>query len=144
MCTDTIGIVGLGLIGGSLAKAFKQHTDFVVTGYDAEPEVISRGMTDGVIDGEMSLEECDFIISALYPSATIDFLKKNADRIKKGAIVCDCGGTKVKVCSECEKIATENGFTFIGMHPMAGTEHSGYGFSYAGLFEGASLVICSD
>lgn len=144
MKINNIGIVGLGLIGGSLAKAFKKYTDLIVTGYDAEPEVISRAVRDGVIDCELCLEECDFLISALYPSATIDFLHKNADRIKNGAYVCDCGGTKLKVCAECKRIAEENGFAFVGMHPMAGTEHSGYGFSSAELFNGASLIICAD
>lgn len=144
MKIDSIGIIGLGLIGGSLAKAFKKYTSLTVTGYDAEPEVISRAIKEGVIDGETCLDKCDFLISALYPSATIEFLSKNADRIKKGAYVCDCGGTKLKVCRECEQIAKENGFTFIGMHPMAGTEHSGYGFSTPELFKGASLIICAD
>lgn len=144
MKTNNVGIIGLGLIGGSLARAFKKYTNVTVTGYDAEPEVISRAVSEGVIDGETCLEECDFLISALYPSATIEFLNKNADRIKKGAFVCDCGGTKLKVCENCEKIALDNGFTFVGMHPMAGTEHSGYGFSSAELFQGASLIICSD
>ena len=144
MHTDKIGIVGLGLIGGSLAKAFKQYTSCTVTGYDADPEIISRGVLEGVIDGEMNIEDCDFIISALYPSDTIDFIKSNADRIKKGAFVCDCGGTKKLVCDQCCEIADAAGFTFVGMHPMAGTEHSGYGFSTGELFGGASLIICSD
>ncbi len=139
-----IGIVGLGLIGGSLAKAFKKYTDFTVTGYDREPEVISRSIAEGVIDCELQIETCDFIISALYPSATVEFVINNADRIKKGATICDCGGTKQRVCSECEKISKEKGFRFIGMHPMAGTEHSGYVFSYPELFENASLIICSE
>ena len=143
MRIDNIGIVGLGLIGGSLARAFKKYTDCTVAGYDSEPEVISRAVAEGVIDCELNIEDCDFIISALYPSATISFVRDNADRIKKGALVCDCGGTKHQVCNECEKIAHENGFLFVGMHPMAGTEHSGFSFSDADLFQGASLIICS-
>ncbi len=144
MDVKKIGIVGLGLIGGSLAKAFKQYTDCIVEGYDCEPEIITRAIKDGVIDGELILEECEFLICALYPDATVEFLKSNADRIKKGAFVCDCGGTKSLVCDRCEQLAKDNDFVFVGMHPMAGTEHSGYSFASADLFVEASIVICSE
>lgn len=139
-----IGMIGLGLIGASMAKAFKENTDSIVAGYDINPETITKAVTDGVIDKEARFEECDIIISALYPKATVEFVQKYAKKIKKNALVLDCGGTKRFVCSECERIAKENGFKFIGMHPMAGTEHSGYDYSRGNLFEGASLIICSE
>ncbi|MBP3362107.1 MAG: prephenate dehydrogenase/arogenate dehydrogenase family protein [Clostridia bacterium] len=143
MHINKIGIIGLGLIGGSMAKALKKYTDYSVTAYDIEPEIITSAVYDGTIDGEMLPEECDMIISALYPEATVSYLEKFCKRIKKGALVCDCGGTKRLVCDKCVPIAEKCGFKFVGAHPMAGTEHSGYGFSNADLFGGASLIICS-
>lgn len=139
-----IAIIGLGLIGASLAKAFKAHTDNIVWGYDINPEVITKAKADGVIDGEADISDADLIISALYPSATVEFVKNNAHKIKKSACVIDCGGTKESVTGKCEKIALEHGFIFIGAHPMAGTEHSGYEFSKSDLFSGASLIICKE
>jgi len=139
-----IGMIGLGLIGASMAKAFKENTNCIVAGYDINPETITKAVNEGVIDAEARYEECDIIISALYPDATVDFVKKNCHKIKKGALVLDCGGTKELVCRECSKTAEEYGFKFIGMHPMAGIEHSGYDFSTGNLFRGASLIICSE
>lgn len=143
MHIDKIGIIGLGLIGGSLAKALKKYTDYTVTAYDIEPEIITSALAEGIIDGEMLPEDCDMIISALYPEATVNYLERFSNRIKKGALVCDCGGTKRLVCDKGVQIACKSGFRFVGAHPMAGTEHSGYGFSYAELFKDASLIICS-
>ncbi len=139
-----IGIVGLGLIGGSLAKAFKKYTDCTVSGYDINPETIGRAVKEKTIDCELKIDECDMLVMAVYPADTVRFLQENGAQVKKGAIVCDCGGTKEYVCGEAEKIAAEHGFTFVGAHPMAGTEHSGFDFSDSELFKNASLIICSD
>ncbi len=139
-----IAVIGLGLIGASMAKSFKKYTDNFVTGYDINPEVITRAKAGGVIDAEADISSADVIISALYPKATVEFIKTNDAKIKKGALCIDCGGTKELVCSECVPIAEKNGFEFVGAHPMAGTEHSGYEYAKADMFVGASLIICSD
>jgi len=144
MQVKKVGIVGLGLIGGSMAKAIKKFTDCTVVGYDTNPEIISIAMADGVIDAELHPSDCDFIISALYPAATAAFLEQFGKVLKKGTIVCDCGGTKSFICEKAEPIAEKYGFKFIGAHPMAGTEHSGYEFSRENMFYGASLIICSE
>ncbi len=136
-------IVGLGLIGGSLAKAFKKFTDYEIIGLDKDENVVKKAVTNKDIDKAFdgNFDGIDIIISALFPRDTINFLKENAKNIDKTTIVTDCGGVKEKVCNEIKPIAKENGFTFIGMHPMAGIEKFGYDNSFKDLFLGASLIL---
>jgi len=98
-------------------------------------EAIKDEMTDENI-GEM-----DMIFIALYPQATVEFVEANASKIKKDAIVADCGGVKRPICTPCEKLAEENGFIFIGAHPMAGTQFSGFNASRGNLFKNATMII---
>lgn len=136
-------IVGLGLIGASLAKAFKKRTDYFVAGFDIKSDVMEKALKDGSIDSKFcgSFDGFDIIISGLFPKDTIKFVTENAEKIPKNAIVTDCGGVKETVCRKLQKVSKENGFFFIGMHPMAGTEKFGYESSDADLFSGASLIL---
>lgn len=136
-------IVGLGLIGGSLAKAFKKFTDYDIIGYDKDEKVLESALDDKSIDAvfDGNFQGIDIIISGLFPKATIGFVTENAGKISKDTIVTDCGGVKEKVCREIQPIAEKNGFTFIGMHPMAGLERFGYYNSKADMFSGASLIL---
>lgn len=138
----TIGVVGLGLIGASVAKTVRKHTDFVLLGFDADKKVMENARLDGVIDGELDLKQdrCDIVIVALYPDDIVSFVKQNAAYLKD-TIVIDCGGTKTKVCTELFPVAEKNGFTFIGGHPMAGIEKSGYDYSTDSLFDGAFMIM---
>lgn len=138
-----IMIVGLGLIGGSLAKAFKKFTDYEIVGLDKNENVIKTAVENGDIKNAFdgNFNGIDIIISGLFPRDTIKFVTENADKIDKNTIVTDCGGVKEKVCRAIEPIARENGFTFIGMHPMAGIEKFGYENSLEDLFLGASLIL---
>lgn len=143
-CIQTVGVVGLGLIGGSFAKAYKENSGCRILGYDIDSTVNHFAIMDGSLDSILTKEnisECDLIILAMYPSAIITYLQEMADRIKKTALVIDCGGTKRDICRECQKIAHENGFTFVGGHPMAGKKYSGYKYSSGKLFKNASMVI---
>lgn len=143
----TVGIIGLGLIGGSLAKAFKKHTDHTVLGYNRTAVTSQRALEDEAIDGIMSLEElslCDMVIIALYPDATIKFVKDNIATFKKGTVIMDCSGTKQKICTELSSLCHDNGLYFVGGHPMAGIERSGYKYSYAEMYEGATMILCRD
>lgn len=140
----TVGIVGLGLIGASFAKAYKENSDYRILGYDIDSSINHFAVIDGTLDAiltEDNISDCDLILLALYPAAIIDYLKKHADKIKKTALVMDCGGTKRDICRECQKIAHEYGFTFVGGHPMAGKKYSGYKYSTGKLFKNASMVI---
>lgn len=139
-----IGVVGLGLIGGSLAKAIKYNTENTVLGYDIDLNVLLKAKLLGAVDGELTEEkipECDMIITGLYPQSTKDFINANAAKFKKGAIVVDTCGIKGYVCEDMWKTAKENGFVFIGAHPMAGLHYSGFEHSQVTLFNNASMVL---
>ena len=136
-------IVGLGLIGGSMAKAFKKYTKHNIIGFDRDSAVLGKALADGSIDEAFSgnFEGLDVLVSALFPEATISFVAENADKIDKNTIITDCGGVKEKVCSAIYPVAKENGLTFIGMHPMAGIEKFGYDNSFPDMFIGASVIL---
>ena len=139
-----IGIVGLGLIGGSFAKAFKRNADVKILASNRSRSTLELAMSEGVVDGELTKDtigECDLIIPALYNQAVIDYITEMAPYIRKDALVIDAGGLKRRICKECTKIADEYGFTFVGGHPMAGKKYSGYKYSSSKLFNEASMII---
>lgn len=139
-----IAVIGLGLIGGSMAKAIKQNTTHTVYGYDLQDTVVKKALLLGAIDAPLTdtlLSQCDLTIVALYPAASIDYVTQKASIIKKGAIVLDCCGVKESVCSRLEPLSQEHGFVFIGGHPMAGLEHSGFDHAKKALFMNASMVL---
>lgn len=139
-----IGIIGLGLIGGSMAKAIKENTSHKVFGLDLKDTIIKKAILMSAIDEALTpklLPTCDLVIVALYPQDTINFIKNHAKEIKKGAIVLDCCGVKRIICESLEPIANENGFIFMGGHPMAGVAHAGFAHSRKALFNNASMVL---
>ena len=82
-----IAIVGLGLIGGSIAKAIKYNTDNTVYGYDIDRGVLLKAKLLGAVDEELTsdiLPTCDMVILGLYPNDTLEFVRTHADKIKKG------------------------------------------------------------
>ena len=140
----TIGIVGLGLIGGSFAKAYSDNDEHKVLAYNRSKEVIQAAYNDKAIDGELNegnIKDCDLILLCLYPQLCIDYLTKMAPYIQKGTMVIDCCGTKELICKSCYPIARQYGFTFIGGHPMAGRHFSGYAYSTKTMYNGASMVL---
>lgn len=140
----TVGIAGLGLIGGSFAKAYAQCSDAKVLGYDLNDSITRFAGLDGTLDDvltEENIGKCDLIIPALYPDTVIDYIRKMAPFIRKGALVVDTAGLKRKICETCEKIAAEYGFIFVGGHPMAGKKYSGYKYSTSALFRNASMIV---
>ncbi len=141
---ETVGVVGLGLIGGSMAKAIHQYTDCTLLGYDLDGAVLSRALDEGVLSAALTpdrLSECDLVIIALYPEATVDYVTRNRDRFRKGGLVMDCGGVKGVVCGPLEAVVQDAGFRFVGGHPMAGIERSGYANAFPELFQRASLIL---
>ncbi len=139
-----VGIIGLGLIGGSIARALKNDTDETVMGYNRTKSVVLEAKLVEAIDCELTDERlgiCDYIILALYPEASVEYVKENYKKFKPGAIVMDTCGVKKYVCDELMPLAAENDFTFIGAHPMAGIERSGFSNSNAKMFNNASVVI---
>ena len=139
-----IGIVGLGLIGGSLAKAYKKNSDHVILGYDKAPSVVEFARIYGAVDSAMdknNLGECEALLIAVNPKDTVEFLNEHASLISPKTLVIDCCGTKRIVCGEGFRLAKEHGFIFIGGHPMAGTHKSGFANSSEDLFTGAPMVL---
>lgn len=139
-----IGIVGLGLIGGSLAKAFKYNTEHEVLGTDIDRGVLLKAKLLGAVDDELlpeQLSSCDLVITALYPQDTLDYITQHAQSFKKGAIVMDCCGVKRVICETLWQCAKENGFLFYGAHPMAGLHFSGFAYSDVHMFSNASMIL---
>ena len=144
-----IAIIGLGLIGASLAKAFKAHNterggDYFIGGYDADKAVLDYALMTDVVDETVTDENLgcyDYVFIAVYPDAAVEFVRNKGEYIKKGAIVLDCCGVKRAVCSVCFAEAEKHGFVFIGGHPMAGTQFSGLKNSKADMFKNACMIL---
>lgn len=138
-----VGILGLGLIGGSLARAYalEGHTVYAT---QRNETMLSFAMLAGAVHGKLTEETistCDLIILAIYPEGCAAWLEQNAHLVKKGALVIDCCGIKREICSRCFPLAQAHGFTFVGGHPMAGSQFSGFKYSRADLFAGAPMVL---
>ena len=139
-----VGIAGLGLIGGSLAKAYKRDPNMTVLGFDRDQATMEFAALSEAIDGNLTeerLPDCDMILVALYPQAAVEYLQHIAPFVRRDALVMDCCGTKRLVCKTGFALAEEYGFVFAGGHPMAGTHHSGFRASRASLFDGACMVV---
>lgn len=137
------GIVGLGLIGGSFAKAYHEHGDTVYA-FNRGRNTLDFAMLSGNVDAVLTKEnisKCDIIIIAVYPEAAAAYLDEMAPYIGSGPVVIDACGTKRKVCSLCFPIAEKYGLTYLGGHPMAGTHNSGFKYSRANMFHNAPMVI---
>lgn len=141
-----IGIVGLGLIGGSVAKSIKARTDDMVLGIDLNEETMALAKMSGSIDGVLTddkLESCDIIMIAVAPVALAKWVEEKASLIK-GTLLIDLCGVKRHIGKFISEKAKENGFSYIGGHPMAGKEVSGFKNSNATLFSGASMILIPD
>ena len=139
------GIVGLGLIGGSLAKSIKFHTAHTVLGCDINETALLQAKMFGAIDGELTektLGDCDVVLAALYPKAAVEWLLAHRAFFRPGALVADCCGVKRFVCDRLFPAFRDAPFTFMGGHPMAGRERSGFSFAQDDLFENASMILC--
>lgn len=138
-----VGILGLGLIGGSLARAYAKagHQVYVC---DLDKDMLAFAQLAGVVHQELNdsnIPTCDLILLAIYPDASADWLETHGRLISPDALVIDCCGTKVRVCARCFPIAQRCGFTYVGGHPMAGSHNSGFKYSRSNLFQGAPMVL---
>ncbi len=138
-----VGILGLGLIGGSLARAYSKsgHT---VAACEKDARILSFAMLSGAVHESLTAEtvpECDLILLAIYPGGSAAWLEENAPCIRKDALVLDCCGIKREICNRCFPLAQRYGFTFVGGHPMAGSHYSGFKYSRSNLFQGAPMVL---
>ena len=139
----TVGILGLGLIGGSLARAYALagHTVYAA---EKDETMLAFAQLAGAVDAPLTpenLRECELVLLAIYPDGSAAWLAENARHISRSALVMDCCGVKQQICEKCFPLAKQHGFTFIGGHPMAGTQFSGFKHSRADLFQGAPMVL---
>lgn len=138
-----VGVVGLGLIGGSAAKAFKA-VGATVFACDINEPIVSYAQLEGVVDSVLdckSIAKCDLLLLTATPRAVEGYLRGNARYINPNTLVIDFCGTKRRVCELGFSLAAEYGFTFVGGHPMAGLQYSGYKYSKATLYSGASFIM---
>lgn len=138
-----VGIVGLGLIAGSMAKAYAaaRHT---VLAWNRNRSILDFAMLDGTVDAELddnNIKACDLILVGLPPEASIQWIRDRADRFDRHTVVIDLCGTKQVVCDACFPLAEQYDFTFVGGHPMAGTQFAGYKNAFATMFVGAPMVL---
>ena len=139
----TIGMVGLGLIGGSMAKSIQAHTDDTVLGYDISREAVNMARMSGAIDGELtdgSIGSCSLIMIALPPAALVGWVREKA-ALMRGVLLVDLCGIKRSICRELTALAAQNSFSYVGGHPMAGKEVSGFANATANLFCGAAMIL---
>ncbi len=144
-----VGIVGLGLIGGSMAKAYREYSnenslDFKIYGTNRSRSIVDFAILEGTLNGtldEKTIPLCDVIFISLYPEASIEYLRQNSHLFAKHTIVMDLCGTKREICSVGFSLAEKHAYTFVGGHPMAGTHNSGYKYSKPSMFKGAPMVV---
>ena len=138
-----VGILGLGLIGGSLARAYalEGHTVYAA---EKDEQMLSFAMLAGAVQGKLdenTIPSCDLLLLAIYPGGSAAWLEENAPLISQKALVLDCCGVKREICARCFPLAEKYGFTFVGGHPMAGSHFSGFKYSRANLFAGQPMVL---
>lgn len=139
----TVGIIGLGLIGGSMARAYK-NSGFTVLGCDTNDVVLSWAKLNGIADENLTkdnIPDCDLILLAITPKSAAKWLEDNAPSIEKTTLVMDLCGTKRYICSVGFALAEKYGFTFVGAHPMAGSHIGGIKNSRADLFKDETVVL---
>ena len=139
-----VGIIGLGLIGGSLAKAFCRNKDTRVLGWDVNQSIVEFAQIAEAIHEPLTDEKLgslDLLLLATYPEAIVEHMTRLAPKLSPKTMVIDCAGTKEKVCAAVFPLAEKYGFRFLGGHPMAGTHQSGFKYSREDLFEGAPMVL---
>lgn len=142
-----VGIVGLGLIGGSMAKSIKNRTAHTVWGADLNSETMTMARMCGAIDApltEENLPQAELILVAIRPGAAIEWVRQHAPLISKSAILVDLCGVKRTVVASIAPVAEQYGFAYIGGHPMAGRERGGFTASTEDLYVGASMILTPD
>ena len=138
-----VGIEGLGLIGGSFAKAYSEK-DHAVYAENRNKNILDFAILSGTVDSYLTKDnigECDLVLLCAPPEAVMDYITEMAPYIGQKPIVIDCCGTKRVVAEKCMEVANKHGFTYAGGHPMAGTQYAGFKNSLTDMFVGAPMVI---
>ncbi len=138
-----IGIVGLGLLGGSYAQGLSQ-AGYNVKGIDIDPDTTILAREKGWIaeggEDPSLISDCDIVISALYPRAFVRWVKENQNHFKSGAILSDVTGVKEAIISQINEVLRHD-VEFIACHPMAGRESRGISYADSAQFQNANFII---
>ena len=141
----TIGFIGLGLIGGSIAKAIRKfHPDYHILAYARHKETLAAALNSGVINGVLEKEDerykiCDYVFLCAPVEYNIEYLKYLKTVISDSCIITDAGSVKGPIHEAVEKLEMDH--CFIGGHPMAGSERSGFSNSSDHLLENAYYIL---
>lgn len=139
-----IVVVGLGLIGGSIAKAIRQHTEHRVYGIDSDEGALLDACSCGAVDGKAGpreLARADMVYLCVYPEGALAFMEKHGPELKENCVVTDTCGVKAALCADMERLTASARYVFVAGHPMAGKERSGFSASDPSIFVGASYII---
>ncbi len=144
----TIGFVGLGLMGGSFAKAIRaSRANTVLTACDKNPSVLEDAVLDGTINTAFApsrvdemLALCDLVFVCLYPAAVAPFILEHENTFKRNAVITDIAGVKVKLAEDLKAFKRSDVDIILG-HPMAGSEREGYTHASAGIFKGRNYIF---
>lgn len=139
-----IVIVGLGLIGGSMAKALHGFEDYDIIGVDVSQPTLRYAVENDIVDRaeedpKKALAQGDLVFLCLHPSGIVDFLETHKDHFKPGAMVTDVCGIKGAVLEAAKALPPT--VSFVGGHPMAGTEHSGIQHALVDMFRNAHYIL---
>lgn len=137
-------IAGLGIIGGSIAKALKQNTPHQVLGMDVNEDSLLDACSCGAIDGKAGMEDirtADMVYLCVYPETALEFAREYGPLLKEGCVLTDTCGIKAAVCAGMEELRGTGRYVFVPGHPMAGKERSGFAASDPSIFVGASYII---
>ncbi|MFA5007079.1 MAG: prephenate dehydrogenase [Candidatus Izemoplasmatales bacterium] len=138
-----VGIVGLGLMGGSIAAALKpNHT---ILAYDIDPQAASLALAKGIVDRACAapaelLGSCDVVYLCLYPRALLEFVDQNAATIRPGTVCADIAGVKSAIV-EGVLARMPQGVQFVFSHPVAGREKTGVAYADPAIFRGANYIV---
>lgn len=137
-----IAVVGMGLIGGSLCRAFHHYTPHKVLGTTRNHKTVEFALSVGAIDEELTdLSEPDVTFIALPPQATLDYLTSHVEDFRPGSIVADICGVKAPIVSAVDQLYYDHGIHYVGTHPMAGKETAGFANSEVDMYKNASYII---
>ena len=140
-----IAVIGLGIIGGSMAYALRGFKNATISGCDINPETRRKALDKKAVDEVFespapALQDADLVVLCLYPELITKIVTENASYFKKGAVITDVCGVKTKLAREMKKILPK-GTTYVGGHPMAGKETDGFDSATPELFGMCGFII---
>lgn len=140
-----IAVIGLGIIGGSMAYALRGFKNAQIFGCDIDPSTCNKALDCGAVDKASTnpkdaIKNADLIILCVYPEMILEIISKNKDSFKPGAIITDVCGVKTHLAKSIEKILPP-GTEFVGGHPMAGKETHGFDSASPELFGMCGYII---